>query len=161
MFGAKIQGSQHFMKMKFPEFSLRKFQNSMRNTFPLMRLLGSQEVVLGQPPVIVWIHKSHYNQSVNEHMAQDAHIPNRWKPFLSGSLSQFPWVFPDWKIGNCFSRFSLISRVAGNTVNTVTLHSAPFSKIYDISPMITSMKSTHESALFKHSVVRLYIAALW
>ena len=30
-----------------------------------------------------------------------------------------------------------------------------------ISPMVTSMRSTHESVLFKHSVVRLYIAALW
>ena len=50
----KRQASQHFMKKKLPEFSLRKFQNSMRNTFPLMRLLGSQEVVLTQPNVIVW-----------------------------------------------------------------------------------------------------------
>ena len=31
---------------------------------------------------------------------------------------QIPWVFPDWKIGNSFSRFSLISRVAGNHVLT-------------------------------------------
>ena len=29
-----------------------------------------------------------------------------------------------------------------------------------ISPMITSMKSTHGSVPFKHNVVRLYIAAL-
>ena len=29
-----------------------------------------------------------------------------------------------------------------------------------ISPMITPMKSTHESVQFKHRVVRLYIAAL-
>ena len=29
-----------------------------------------------------------------------------------------------------------------------------------ISAMITSMKLTHESVPFKHSVVRLYIAAL-
>ena len=34
------------MEKKFPEFSLRKLKNSMRSTFPLMRLLGSQEVVL-------------------------------------------------------------------------------------------------------------------
>ena len=47
-----VQGSQHFMNKKFPEFSLRKFQNSIRNTFPLMRLLVSQEVVL-EPIVIV------------------------------------------------------------------------------------------------------------
>ena len=32
---------------------------------------------------------------------------------------------------------------------------------FGISPMITSTKSTHESGPFKHSVVRLYIAALW
>ena len=30
-----------------------------------------------------------------------------------------------------------------------------------ISPMVTSMKSTPGSVPFKHSVVRLYIAALW
>ena len=29
-----------------------------------------------------------------------------------------------------------------------------------ISPMVTSMKSTHGSVPFRHSVVRLYIAAL-
>ena len=50
---SEFRGSQHFMKKKFPDISLRKFQNSMRNTFPLMRLLGSQ-VVLAQPTVIVW-----------------------------------------------------------------------------------------------------------
>ena len=92
------------MKKKFPDISLRKFQNSMRNTFPLMRLLGSQEVVR-------------------------AHTPNWQKPFplSSGALSQTPSVFPDllrlsqiprvfptWKIRNSFSRFSLISRVAGS-----------------------------------------------
>ena len=53
---------QHFMKKKFPEFSLRNFQNSMRNTFPLMRLVGSQEVVLAQPTVIVTL-TLYYNQS--------------------------------------------------------------------------------------------------
>ena len=45
-----MQGSQHFMKMSFPDIfpdiSLRKFQNSRRNIFTLIRLLGSQEVVL-------------------------------------------------------------------------------------------------------------------
>ena len=42
------QSSQHLMEMKFkafPDISLRKFQNSIRNIFTLMRLLGSQAVV--------------------------------------------------------------------------------------------------------------------
>ena len=30
-----------------------------------------------------------------------------------------------------------------------------------ISPIITSMKSTHDSVPFKHSVVKLYRAVLW
>ena len=73
------------------------------------------------------IHKSHYNQSVNEHNLDTGTIrtyPKRAKTFpfwvtVTNSLS-FPWFccvspkFPDWKIGNSFSRFSLISRVAGN-----------------------------------------------
>ena len=51
------------------------------------------------------------------HMAQDPHTPNWRKPFPSGSLSQIPWVFPEFL--NSFSRFSLISRVAGNPVQAV------------------------------------------
>ena len=30
------------------------------------------------------------------------------------NFSQIPWLFPDWKNWKCFSRFSLISRLAGN-----------------------------------------------
>ena len=54
-------------------------------------------------------------------------IPNWRKPSLSQTpwvfldflcFSQIPWLFPDWKIGNSFSRFSLISRVAGNPAPT-------------------------------------------
>ena len=33
-------------------------------------------------------------------------------------------------------------------------------EVLDTSPMITLMKSTHESATPKHSVVRIYIASL-
>ena len=67
--------------------------------------------------------------------------PNWRKPFPSGSLSQIPWVFPDflcfsqipwvfpdWKIGNSFSRFSLLSRVAGNpggVWRTKMMHTTP------------------------------------
>ena len=55
-------------------------------------------------------------------MAQDAHpfwvtdtnSPSFFFFFFFGGGSQIPWVFPDWKIGNSFSRSSLISSVAGN-----------------------------------------------
>ena len=38
------------------------------------------------------------SQSMNttRHMAHDAHTPNWRKPFPPGSLSQIPWVFPDF-----------------------------------------------------------------
>ena len=117
-----------------------------------MRLLGSQEVVLAQPTVIVWRGVSQWTQlgllSVNEHsfqehMAQDAHTPNWRKPFPSWSLSQIPgdfpdfffkipWVFPDWKIGISSSGVSLISRVAGNPAGA-RLQASPCS--YGYSPV--------------------------
>ena len=40
------------------------------------------------------------------------------------------------------------------------IHNLAFTAQAGISPMVTSMKSTHGSAPFKHSVVRLYISAL-
>ena len=67
----------------------------MRNTFTLMRLLGSQEVVLAQPTVIVCnIHKGHYNQSVNEHNLETwhkMHIPQTGANLsLLGHCHKFP-----------------------------------------------------------------------
>ena len=114
---------------------------------------------------VCYIHKSHYNQSVNEHnlhMAQDAHTPNWRKPFPSGSLSQIPWVFPDfwcfpqipwvfpdWKIGNSFSRFSLISRVAGNPEQIVQPSSGQL--LLDYHARVTS-KTIREPHLFQACV---------
>ena len=96
-------GFPPLLKKKFPDISLRKFHNSMRNTFPLMRLLGSQEVVLGQPTVVLLsgevcnIHKSHYNQSVNEHNLDTWHktyIPQTGENLsLLGHCHKFPDFF--------------------------------------------------------------------
>ena len=83
---------------------------------------------------VCYIHDSHYNQSVNEHNLDTWHkthihqtgenlsLLGHCHKFPEFSLifwcfPQIPWVFPDWKIGNSFSRFSLISRVAGNPVH--------------------------------------------
>ena len=38
-------------------------------------------------------------------------------PWFFLCFPQIPWVFLDWKIGNLFSRFSLISRVVGKPVH--------------------------------------------
>ena len=104
--GVYIQGSQHFIKKEipwvFPDISLRKFQNSMRNSF-LLRC-----VILD-----TW-HKTHIRQT-GENLSLLGRCHNFPEfPLFFLCFSQIPWVFPDWKIGNSFSRFSLISRVAGN-----------------------------------------------
>ena len=112
----------------FPDISLRKFQNSMRNTFPSMRLLGSQGVVLAllSSGEVCNIHESHYNQSVNEcnlDTWHKTHIPQtgenlsllgycpkfpEFSLILFPNSLSFPWlvnwklifkVFPDFQSG--------------------------------------------------------------
>ena len=119
---AWIEGSQHFMIKKFPEFSLifpwESSKNLMGNTFSSRCVIFTKATITSQSMNTTWTHGT------------DAPTPNWRNPFPSGSLLQIPWVFPDfwcfpqiprvfpdWKIGNSFSRFSLISRVAGNPVD--------------------------------------------
>ena len=91
----------------------------MRNTFPLMKLLGSQEVVLAQPTVIVWrgvnIHKSHYNQSVNEHNLDTWHKTHLPQTGENLSLLGHCHKFPEFSLILCvspkFPEFSLTGKL--------------------------------------------------
>ena len=112
-----IQGSQQLMKKKFREFSLIfpwEISETQWEILSHWGVLFTKATITSQSMNITWTHGTR-------------RTTNWRKPLRSGSLSQIPWVFPEFW---CFSqipsfpwlenwnliRFSLVSRVAGNPV---------------------------------------------
>ena len=122
------QGSQHFMKKIFPEFSLIfpwEISKITRNTFSSRCVIFTEAIITSQSMDTTWTHgtrRTYTNWRKAFPSGSHSHIPWVFPDFWC--FPQIPWVFPDWKIGNSFSRFSLISRVAGNPAIWRKLYSA-------------------------------------
>ena len=106
------------MKKKFPDISLIKFTNSMRNTFSLRCVIFTKATITSQSMNTAWPHGTRrtYPKLAKTFPFWVTVTNSPEFSLIFGVFPKFHEFSPDWKIGNSFSRFSLISRVAGNPV---------------------------------------------